>query len=107
MSDSESYPSLEFTDRFLKSLYAGRFGASEVSRILPALHLLDSDERHPSLRVHQLERELQGEWSASVTDELRVTFERPGGGRERLLTVSRHYQRRDGLDAAEQEADRR
>jgi hypothetical protein len=80
MSDEESYPTLEFTDRFLKSLYFGRFTASEAGRIMRALHLLDSDERHPSLRVHQLHGESEGEWSASVSDNLRITFERLGGG---------------------------
>jgi hypothetical protein len=91
MSDAESYPSLVFTDRFLKSLYGGRFSASEADRILRALRLLDSDEHHPSLRVHQLKGKLDGEWSAPATDELRITFVRLDGGRKRLLTVSRHY----------------
>jgi plasmid maintenance system killer protein len=91
MSDDESYPSLEFTDRFLTSLYGGRFSASEASRILRALHLLDADERHPSLRVHPLERDRAGEWSASVSDELRITFKRLDGGRKRILSITRHY----------------
>jgi hypothetical protein len=92
MSESGSFPSLEFTDRFLGSLYGGRFSASEIDRILRALHLLDEDERHPSLRVHQLKRNLRGEWSASASDELRITFIRLDGGRKRLQTVSRHYE---------------
>jgi mRNA-degrading endonuclease YafQ of YafQ-DinJ toxin-antitoxin module len=91
MSEIDSYPSLEFTARFLKSLYGGRFGASEIDRILRALHLLDTDDRHPSLRIHQLKGQLRGEWSASASDQLRITFERLDGARTRLLTVSRHY----------------
>jgi hypothetical protein len=91
MSDPESYPSLVFTNRFLKNLYGGRFSSSEADRILRALRLLDSDERHPSLRVHQMKGKREGEWTASASDELRITFERLDGGRKRLLSVSRHY----------------
>lgn len=93
MSGHGAYPTLEFTDRFLRTLYGSRFSAAEISRILRALHLLDSDERHPSLRVHQLEGNFRGEWSASASDELRITFERLAGGRKRLVAASRHYHR--------------
>lgn len=92
MSERGAFLSLQFTDRFVRSLLDGRFSASEMDRILRALHLLDSDERHPSLRVHQLKGQLRGEWSASASDELRITFERLDGGRKRLLNASRHYQ---------------
>jgi mRNA-degrading endonuclease YafQ of YafQ-DinJ toxin-antitoxin module len=55
--------------------------------------LLDSNERHPSLRVHQLQGDQAGVWSASASDELRLTFERLSEGRKLLLRCSRHYQR--------------
>ena len=92
MSDDYTYTSCQFTPRFLRELLGGRFSASEHSRIIRALILLDSDERHPSLRVHQLERDLKGAWSASATDEIRITFRRLDGGRKQLISVSRHYQ---------------
>jgi mRNA-degrading endonuclease YafQ of YafQ-DinJ toxin-antitoxin module len=58
---------------------------------LKALRLLDQDERHLSLRVHELRGDLAGVWSASASKELRITFERISEGRKRLLTCSHHY----------------
>jgi len=55
--------------------------------------LLDTDERHPSLRVHDLTGDLGGVWSASASDELRVEFIREPGGKKVLLRCSRHYAR--------------
>jgi mRNA-degrading endonuclease YafQ of YafQ-DinJ toxin-antitoxin module len=88
------YRTLEFTDTFLDS-YAGRdFSTADRARFKRALRLLDEDEHHPSLRVHALRGELQGLWSASASDVLRMTFQRLEGGRKRMLTCSRHYDRR-------------
>ena len=58
-----------------------------------SLQMLDENERHPSLRVHKLEGDRDGSWSASASKVLRITFERLSGGRKRLLTCSRHYDR--------------
>lgn len=88
-----AYQSLQFTEDFLRDLLRGDFPAADLRRVLRALTLLDTNERHPSLRVHQLRGELEGVWSASASDELRITFERLEGGRKRLLTRSRHYRR--------------
>ncbi len=55
------------------------------------MRLLDEDERHPSLRVHELRGGLEGTWSASASDALRITFLRAEGGRKILLRCSRHY----------------
>lgn len=87
------YTSLVFTRDFLKSFKEQDFSAADRSRILRALDLLERNERHPSLRVHQLHGKHRGTWSASASDELRITFERLDGGRKRLLECSRHYQR--------------
>ena len=57
---------------------------------MKALRLLDDDETHPSLRVHELTGGLMGMWSASASDALRITFAREGG-RKVLLRCSRHY----------------
>jgi mRNA-degrading endonuclease YafQ of YafQ-DinJ toxin-antitoxin module len=92
MSGSYGYSTLEFTERFLLDFSSRDFGAAGRQRILRALRLLESNERHPSLRVHELQGSLRGTWSASASDELRITFERLEGGRKRLLTCSRHYQ---------------
>jgi len=60
---------------------------------LKALKQLDNDEKHKSLRVHQLKGDRDGSWSASASDVLRFTFERLPAGRKRLLTCSKHYDR--------------
>lgn len=90
---AEGYGTLDFTDTFLRSFASRDFTASDRKAFLKALRLLDADERHPSLRVHQLEGDREGAWSASATDVLRVTFERFADGRKRMLTCSRHYDR--------------
>jgi hypothetical protein len=85
------YRTLDFTPTFLES-YGGReFSASDRGRFRRALQLLDENEQHRSLRVHQLLGDLAGVWSASASDELRMTFLRTGGGRKLMLTCSRHY----------------
>jgi mRNA-degrading endonuclease YafQ of YafQ-DinJ toxin-antitoxin module len=56
-----------------------------------AIGFLDEDERHPSLRVHELGGDLAGTWSASASDDLRLLFVRTEGGRKVLLACSRHY----------------
>lgn len=68
-----------------------RFGPTDQRRFLKALRLLDENERHPSLRVHQLAGDLEGTWSASASDELRILFMRTTAGRKLLLRCSRHY----------------
>jgi mRNA-degrading endonuclease YafQ of YafQ-DinJ toxin-antitoxin module len=67
------------------------FGASDQKRFAKALRLLDMDERHPSLRVHDLGGDLTGVWSASASDDLRIEFVRDAGGKKTLVRCSRHY----------------
>jgi len=88
---AEPYRTLNFTDTFLQTFAGKEFSAAERRAFLHALRLLDEDERHPSLRVHQLRGDREGSWSVSASRSLRMTFERRGGGRKRLLTCSRHY----------------
>lgn len=64
---------------------------ADQKRFLKAIRLLAQDERHPSLRVHELGGGLEGTWSASASDALRMTFLRSEGGRKILLRCSRHY----------------
>lgn len=71
---------LEFTDMFLEGFISRDFTAADRQRFLRALRLLDTNERHPSLQVYPLRGNLQGLWSASASDELRMTFERLEGG---------------------------
>jgi hypothetical protein len=87
------YRALDFTDTFLATFASGGFSASERKAFLKALRQLDEGERHPSLRVHELKGDREGSWSASASAALRMTFERQPGGRKRLLTCSRHYDR--------------
>jgi mRNA-degrading endonuclease YafQ of YafQ-DinJ toxin-antitoxin module len=93
MTGGYRYETLQFTETFLEDFAGRHFTAADRQRIRRALRLLDSDERHPSLRVHELQGPLAGVWSASASDELRITFERLGGGKKVLLTCTRHYQR--------------
>jgi mRNA-degrading endonuclease YafQ of YafQ-DinJ toxin-antitoxin module len=90
---SEPFRSLDFTDTFLETFGSKDFTAAERKAIRKALRLLDTDERHPSLRVHQLQGDLSGLWSASASDVLRLTFLRTGQGRKTMLSCSRHYDR--------------
>ena len=89
----EPLTSLEFTDTFLETFGSKDLTAADRRAVRKALRLLDGDEKHPSLRVHQLSGDLAGLWSASASDSLRVTFVRTGQGRKTLLTCSKHYDR--------------
>lgn len=87
----EGYRTISFTETFLEILISKDFTQSERRRVLKAIRLLDDDERHPSLRVHELRGDLKGIWSASASKELRITFEKLAGAQKRLLTCSHHY----------------
>jgi hypothetical protein len=87
------YQRIDFTETFLESFSSRDFSASDRRAFLKALRLLDDDEAHPSLRVHQLLGDRAGSWSAAASGQLRMTFERQPGGRMRMLTCSRHYDR--------------
>lgn len=93
MAADHRYQSLDFTDTFLQAFAAKDFSASDRAALLRALRLLDQNDKHPSLRVHKLQGDREGSWSASASGALRVTFERLAGGRKRLLTCSKHYDR--------------
>ncbi len=90
---ADGYRSLEFTEEFLDSYASRDFNAADRKLFKKALRLLDENEQHPSLRVHALQSRLAGVWSASASESLRLTFARLEGGRKRLLTCSRHYDR--------------
>ncbi len=90
---ARGYSLLDFTDTFLETFASKDFTASDRSALLKALRLLDENDRHRSLRVHKLEGDREGSWSASASDVLRLTFERLEGDRKRLLTCSKHYDR--------------
>ena len=90
---AEPYTLLDFTDSFLETFGSKNFTAAERKTIRKALRLLDSDEKHPSLRIHQLEGDLAGLWSASASDVLRLTFVRTARGRKAMVTCSRHFDR--------------
>lgn len=81
------------TPEFLDSFASRDFNHTERRRFMRALNLLDENDRHPSLRVHALRGDQAGIWSASVSDELRMTFRRANDGRKVMLTCSRHYDR--------------
>lgn len=89
---ADFYRTLIFSDTFLAALTGKDFTRKERKQLLKALRLLDENERHPSLRVHELRGDLAGTWSVSASRELRITFERtPDGDQRRLLSCSHHY----------------
>lgn len=90
---ARGYRTLDFTQTFLETFASKDFTVSDRAAILKAVRLLDENDRHRSLRVHKLEGDREGSWSASASDVLRLTFERLEGGRKRLLTCSKHYDR--------------
>lgn len=71
---SGGYRSLDFTHTFLETFTSEDFKAAERKSFLKALRLLDEDDKHPSLRVHKLEGDREGSWSASASAVLRMTF---------------------------------
>jgi mRNA-degrading endonuclease YafQ of YafQ-DinJ toxin-antitoxin module len=93
VTSTSNSASPDFTDTFLETFASKDFTAGERKATRKALRLLDSDERHPSLRVHQLQGDLTGLWSASASEVLRLTFTRAPQGRKTLVSCSRHYDR--------------
>jgi mRNA-degrading endonuclease YafQ of YafQ-DinJ toxin-antitoxin module len=91
MSGGRELRTLTFTVRFFDTSSGKAFSDADRRRFRRALERLDRDVRHPSLRVHALQGSLTGLWSASASDELRLTFQRLEGGRKRLIECSRHY----------------
>jgi hypothetical protein len=83
------YRSIELSPAFMRSILDLR--PVEQRRVIAAVLLLDENERHPLLRVHQLQGDRAGQWSASASDSLRITFQRLPEGRKRLIAASRHY----------------
>lgn len=83
------YQSIIVTPEFLDTLT--RLSQADQRRILRALLLLDADDRHPSLNVHQLKGKEAGLWAAYATKSLRITFRRLDGGRKELDAASQHY----------------
>jgi mRNA-degrading endonuclease YafQ of YafQ-DinJ toxin-antitoxin module len=89
--ERSAYATLDFTQQFLATLCAKDFSIAERRAFVKALGLLDGNEKHPSLRVHELQGDLAGLWSASASDSLRMTFMRGRDGRKIMLACSRHY----------------
>ena len=86
-----TFRTLDFSDEFLESYGSAVFSSKERALFVKALRLLDSDEQHPSLRVHARRGKLAGLWSASASLELRITFRREPNGRKTLMACTRHY----------------
>jgi mRNA-degrading endonuclease YafQ of YafQ-DinJ toxin-antitoxin module len=68
----------------------GRSPKADQRRFVKAIELLDENDRHPSLRVHELRGERRGVWSASASDDLRIEFVRDDGLKI-LVRCQRHY----------------
>jgi mRNA-degrading endonuclease YafQ of YafQ-DinJ toxin-antitoxin module len=86
------YRTLLFTEQFLEMLLSKEFNHGERRQFLKALRLLDTNEKHHSLRAHELTHDLAGKWSASASKSLRMTFTREAEGKKRMLTCSHHYE---------------
>ena len=83
------YQSVIATPEFLDTLVA--LSPTDQRRVLRAALLLDGNERHPSLKVHQLSGKEAGLWAAYATKSLRITFRRLDGGGKELVAASHHY----------------
>jgi Txe/YoeB family toxin of Txe-Axe toxin-antitoxin module len=84
-----AFKTIDFTPEFLQNLVA--LSNADGKKVVKALSILDSNERHPGLQVHQLKGELEGVWSARASKGLRITFQRGAKGRKTMLTCSQHY----------------
>ncbi|CAA9535806.1 MAG: hypothetical protein AVDCRST_MAG73-1384 [uncultured Thermomicrobiales bacterium] len=92
MADQDRvFRTIELTPGFVRSFESKQFSDVDRRRLLRALELLDENERHSSLRVHLLQGDLAGAWSAPESDEPRITFRRLDDGRKRILSCTRHY----------------
>ena len=87
----ETFATLQFSPEFFDA-YA-RLRAEQRRAIVKALKLLDSDEGHQSLRVHQLHGELAGVWAVRASRNLRITFERLPNGKKAIADCGQHYDR--------------
>lgn len=87
----QAFRTLRFTPTFLETLVGKEFSAGDRRAFVKALSLLDGNEKHPSLRVHELKDALAGFWSVSASKSLRMTFIREPQGIKRLMTCSHHY----------------
>ena len=93
MNGLEAYRTLRFTPTFLDTLTGKDSSAAERRAFIKALSLLDADESHPSLRVHELRPPLAGIWSASASRSLRtgmrprLSASSPAAGRSRSSTL--------------------
>lgn len=83
------YHALRLTTEFLDDLV--KLSRTDQQRILRALKQLDEAERTPSLRVYALEGQMQGQWSASASKSLRITFLRLEEGQKAIIGCSQHY----------------
>jgi plasmid maintenance system killer protein len=87
----ELFRNPNFTETFLEAFGSRKFTAADRAAIRKALRLLDANEQHPSLRVHELQGDLAGLWSVSASASLRLTFVRASGGRKTMVSCTRHY----------------
>lgn len=83
------YETIVFTTEFTDSLT--RLSPADLRRVFAAVRQLDTNERHPSLNVHQLKGQEAGTWTAYASKSLRITFQRLDEGRKRSLEASHHY----------------
>jgi len=93
MPAQDAYRTLDIAPSFLTDFSSTDFTRSQRRAFERALVRLDEDEKHPSLRIHQLSRSLSGMWSASASDNLRITFIRGPDGRKTVVGCSKHYDR--------------
>ena len=85
---TDGYRTLRFTPSFVSDLIG--LPRTEQKQIAKSIKVLDDNEKTPSLRVHELQGQLQGIWSASASKSLRITFARLDAGYKLLLTVDHH-----------------
>ena len=93
MAGDEPFQTLDFTSTFLDEFSSKGFTRADRRALLRALTTLDTTERQPSLRVHQLGGPLRDLCSASASDTLRIVFIRTPDERKVILGCSKHDDR--------------
>lgn len=67
-----------------------RLDRSDFLRAEKAITFFRQNPLHPSIRLHRLHGRLAGYWSISVTDRIRIIFERYENGDIVFLSIGKH-----------------
>lgn len=79
---------IEYTTRFVKQF---RALPDRVQKIAIQKEIIfRQNPLHPSLRLHELDGQLRGVWSISITMNYRIIFKRKPGGVILFYSIGKH-----------------